>query len=185
MTIFQSRFRLAALLLAAPLVFSACKKDEDPEPDEDNEQITTVTYVLTPTTAGASTATVTWRDVDGPGGNAPTIGTLNLKANTSYTGAITLLDETKNPVANVTDEVAKESDEHLFIYEGTPASLLSITRTDRAAKNLEIGLTTRVVTTAAGTGSLKITLRHQPGSKNGTATPGDTDAEVTLPVTVQ
>ncbi|WP_426058373.1 hypothetical protein [Hymenobacter sp. B1770] len=185
MTIFQSRFRLAALLLAFPLAFSACKKDKDPEPEEDNEQITTVTYVLTPTTAGAGTATVTWRDLDGAGGNAPTIGTLNLRANTTYTGAITLLDETKTPVTDITKEVAEESDEHLFIYQGTPASLLNITRTDRDKKNLEIGLTTQVITNAAGTGTLKITLRHQPGSKNGSETPGDTDVEVTFPVTVQ
>lgn len=184
MTIFQSRFRLAALLLAAPLVFSACKKDS-PEPAEETEQITTVTYVLMPATGGGTAATVTWRDVDGPGGNAPTIGTLNLRPNTTYTGAIALLDETKNPVADITKEVEEESDEHLFIYTGSPAGLLGITRTDRDAKNLEIGLTTRLVTTAAGTGTLKITLRHQPGTKDGTAGPGDTDVEVTFPVTVQ
>jgi hypothetical protein len=185
MTIFQSRFRLAAMLLVLPFAFTACKDDKDPEPEEDNEQITTVTYVLTPTTAGAGTATVTWRDVDGSGGNAPTISTLNLRANTTYTGAITLLDETKTPVANITDEVAKESDEHLFVYTSTPANLMTVTRTDRDSKNLEVGIRTQVVTTAAGTGSLRVTLRHQPGSKNGTATPGDTDVEVTFPVTVQ
>ena len=186
MTIFQSRLRLAAWLLAAPLALSACKKDkEDPKPDDDNEQITTVTYVLTPTTTGGATATVTWRDTDGTGGNAPTIGTLNLKANTTYTGAINLLDETKSPVVNTTDEISKEKDDHLFFYEPTPAGLLGITRTDRDSKNLEVGLATRLVTTAAGTGTLKITLRHQPGVKNGTYAPGDTDAEVTFPVTVQ
>jgi hypothetical protein len=108
-----------------------------------------------------------------------------LRANTIYTGAITLLDETKTPVANVTDEVAKESDEHLFVYTSTPANLMTVTRTDRDSKNLEVGIRTQVVTAAAGTGSLRVTLRHQPGSKNGTATPGDTDVEVTFPVTVQ
>lgn len=181
---FNSRFRLAALLLAAPLVFSACKKDDEPVPDEDNEQITTVTYVLTPT-GGGTPATVTWRDTDGTGGNAPTIGTLNLQPNTTYTGAIALLDETKNPVANITDEVRAESDEHLLVYTPTPVALLAITRTDRDARNLEIGLATRLVTNAAGVGSLKVALRHQPGTKDGSPTPGDTDVEVTFPVTVQ
>ncbi|SFQ30387.1 hypothetical protein [Hymenobacter arizonensis] len=185
MTIFQSRFRLAALLLALPLTFSACKKDKDPEPEDDNEQITTVTYVLTPTTAGAPTATFTWRDIDGAGGNAPTITSTNLRANTTYTGAITLSDETKNPMADVTKEVAEESDEHLFIYQSTPPSLLTITRTDLDKNNLQIGLATRVVTNAAGNGTLKITLRHQPGSKTGSETAGDVDVEVTFPVTVQ
>lgn len=186
MTIFQSRFRLAALLLAAPLVFSACKDDkEDPKPDEDNEQITTVTYVLTPTAGGGSPVTATWRDVDGTGGAAPTIGALGLRPNTTYTGAITLLDETKTPVVVTSDEVASEKDDHLFFYEPTPAGLLAVTRTDRDSRNLEVGLTTQLVTNAAGTGSLKITLRHQPGVKNGTFAPGDTDVEVSFPTTVQ
>ena len=182
---FQSRFRLAALLLAAPLVFSSCKKDkEDPQPDEENEQITTVSYVLTPASGGASVS-ANWRDTDGTGGNAPTIETLSLKPNTTYTGTIVLLDETKNPVAMISDEVASEKEDHLFFYAPMPASLLTITRTDRDSKNLEVGLATQLVTNAAGTGTLKITLRHQPGSKNGTFAPGDTDVEVTLPVTVQ
>ncbi|GAA3984175.1 hypothetical protein [Hymenobacter antarcticus] len=186
MTIFQSRFRLAALLLATPLIFSSCKDKKDPEPADDNEQITTVTYLLTPAAGStAPTATVTWRDTDGTGGNAPTIGTLNLKPNTTYTGALTLLDETKNPVVVTSDEIRKELDDHLFFFDTTPASLLGITRTDKDSKNLEVGLATRVVTTAAGTGNLKITLRHQPGTKNGTFAPGDTDIEVTFPVTVQ
>ena len=188
MFLFQSKFRLAALLLATPLLFASCEKDtEDPEPDEDNEQITTVSYVLTPTTGSGAALTATWRDTDGTGGNAPTISALGLKPNTTYTGNIILLDETKNPVVVTSDEVAKEKDEHLFFYEPTPAGLLSITRTDRDSKNLEVGLTTRLVTTAAGTGTLKITLRHQPGAgvKNGTFAPGDTDVEVTFPVTVQ
>jgi hypothetical protein len=186
MTAFQSRFRLAALLLAVPLAFASCKKDKaEPKPDEDNEQITTITYELTPTTAGGTVATVTWKDTDGTGGNAPTIGTLNLRPNTTYTGALALLDETKSPVARISEEVAEEKDDHMFFFESTPASLLGITRTDRDSKNLEVGLASQVVTTAAGTGTLKITLRHQPGTKNGTFAPGDTDVEVTFPVTVQ
>lgn len=186
MFLFQSKFRLAAVLLATPLLFASCKKDtEDPKPDEDNEQITTVSYVLTPATGAAVTAT--WRDIDGTGGNAPTISALGLKPNTTYTGNIILLDETKTPVVVTSDEVAKEKDEHLFFYESTPAGLLGITRTDRDSKNLEVGLATRLVTNAAGTGTLKITLRHQPGAgvKNGTFAPGDTDIEVAFPVTVQ
>lgn len=182
---FHSRFRLAAALLAAPLVFSACSDDDDPTPDEENEQITTVTYLLTPTTGGGAAVTATWRDTDGTGGSAPTIGSLGLRPNTTYTGSIVLLDETKSPVADVTEEVEEESDEHLLVYASTPASLLAITRTDRDSKNLEVGLATQLVTNAAGIGSLRVTLRHQPVGKDGTATPGDTDVEVTFPVTVQ
>lgn len=180
--------RWLALLLAAPLAFAACSGDDDPEPEEDNELITTVTYALTPAAGStAPAATITWEDLDGAGGAAPVIsgGPLALRANTTYTGTVTLLDKTKTPAANVTDEVAKEKEDHLFFYEPAPAGLLTVTRTDKDAKNLEVGLTTRLVTTAAATGTLKITLRHQPGTKNGTAGPGDVDVEATVPVTVQ
>ena len=179
---------LLALLLALPLAFTACKKDDEPEPEEDNELITTVTYALTPT--GGSTApaaTITWDDLDGAGGAAPVItgGPLALRANTTYTGTVTLLDKTKTPVANVTDEVAKEKEDHLFFYDPTPAGLLTVTRTDRDANSREVGLATRLVTTTAATGALKITLKHQPGTKDGTAGPGDVDVEATVPVSVQ
>ena len=124
-----NRFKLSAkpllaLLLALPLAFSACSDDDEPEPEEDNELITTVTYALTPAAGStAPAATITWEDLDGAGGAAPVItgGPLALRAGTTYTGTITLLDKTKTPAANITDEVAKEKDDHLFIYEPAPA----------------------------------------------------------------
>lgn len=178
------RMLLLALLATAPL-FSACNNDDDdPTPDDDNEQITTVTYTLTPVGGGAAVS-ATYRDVDGDGGTAPVITSLALAPNTTYTGVLSLLDETKTPVVNTSAEILEEADEHLFWFEPTPANLLTVTRTDRDKNNLEIGLQTRVVTTAAATGNLKITLRHQPGTKNGTFAPGDTDVEVTFPTTVR
>ncbi|WP_400192522.1 hypothetical protein [Hymenobacter sp. B81] len=176
---------LAALLLTAPLLATSCKDDkENPQPDDENELITTVRYTLTPVSGGAP-VTVEYKDLDGDGGNAPTIGTLTLAANTTYTGAISFLDESKNPAQDLTTEVSAESDEHLVVYTAAPANLLTITRTDRDAKSLEVGLTTRLVTTTAATGTLQVKLRHQPGSKNGQAEPGSSDAEATFPVTVR
>lgn len=178
------RTTLLALLAAAPL-FSACSNDDDdPTPDDDNEQITTVTYTLTPV-GGGTPVSATYRDVDGEGGAAPVEGSLTLAANTAYTGTLTLLDETKTPVVNTSAEILKEADDHLFVYTTTPANLLTITRTDRDSKNMEIGLQTSLATSAAGTGNLKITLRHQPGTKNGSETPGDTDVEVNFTTTVR
>ena len=176
---------LAALLLAAPLFATSCKDDkEDPQPDDENELITTVRYTLTPVGGGAA-VTAESKDLDGDGGNAPVTSTLTLAANTTYTGTITFLDESKSPAEDITAEVSAESDEHLVVYTPAPANLVSITRTDRDAKNLEVGLTTRLVTTAAATGTLKVDLRHQPGTKNGTDTPGSSDADVTFPVVVR
>ncbi|MBX0292701.1 hypothetical protein K3G63_19810 [Hymenobacter sp. HSC-4F20] len=175
-------------LLASTTLLSACKDDnEDPTPDEDNEQITTVTYTLTPT-GGGTPVLVQYRDLDGDGGTAPTIGTLTLAANTTYTGTLALQDETKTPAENTTAEIQEKADEHLFFFE-TSGTNLTITPTDKDKNNLAVGLTTQAVTGAANatgtTGTLKITLRHQPGSKNGTFAPGSTDVEVNFPTVVR
>lgn len=180
---------LLALLVAAPL-FSACSDDnDDPTPDDDNEQITTLTYTLTPQGGGTPVA-ITYRDLDGDGGAAATItpATLVLAPGTTYTGSIALLDETKTPAENIAAEVLAESDEHLLVFAPSGVNL-TVTATDKDRNNLPIGLATQAVAgtaNAAGTtGSLRITLRHQPGTKNGTATPGDTDVEVTFPTAVR
>ncbi|QNH64222.1 hypothetical protein H4317_17825 [Hymenobacter sediminicola] len=180
---------MLALLVAAPL-FSACKDDnEDPKPDADNEQITTVIYTLTPQSGGAPLF-IQYRDPDGDGGTPATItpATLTLVPNTTYTGSLTLLDETKTPAENITAEILEESDEHLFVFTPTGVNL-TIAATDKDKNNLPVGLSSQAVTGTANstgtTGSLKITLRHQPGTKNGTATPGDTDVEVTFPTAVR
>jgi hypothetical protein len=176
----------SCLLLAIPFAFSACDDDKDPAPVDENEVITTITYTLTPVGGGTPVA-VSFRDPDGDqGSQQPTIGSLMLAANTTYTGALTVLDETKNPVGNTTQEIREKADEHLFVYTVSPADLLTITRTDKDKNNLEVGLATALQTRAtAGTGTLNIVLRHQPGTKNGTATPGSSDVDVTFPVTVQ
>ncbi|AYA38196.1 hypothetical protein D3Y59_14785 [Hymenobacter oligotrophus] len=176
---------LAAVLFVAPLLLAGCGNDDEPEPDDENELITTVRYTLTPTTGGGQAVTVEWKDLDGAGGNAPTIGTLRLAPNTTYTGALSFLDESKNPAGNITAEVQAENDEHLVVYTPAPANLLTVTRTDRDKNNLEVGLATRVQTTTAATGTLKVVLRHQPDNKNGQPDLGSTDADVTFPVTVQ
>lgn len=179
---------LLGLLVAAPFFVSCDDDSNGPTPDESNEQITTVRYVLTPTTGTSGAVTVEYRDPDGDGGAVPIIGSLTLAPNTTYTGRLTLLDETKSPVADITSEIQDESDEHLFVFTTTGTNA-TVTITDRDANNLPIGLQTQVVTGAANaastTGSLRVALRHQPGSKDGTATPGDTDVEVSFPTVVR
>lgn len=176
----------AALLLATPMLFASCSDDSDPEPEDDNELITTVRYTLTPTSGTGQAVTAVWKDVDGAGGTAPTISTITLVPNTVYTGTIEFLDETKTPADNITEEVREENYEHLVIYTPNPASLMNITRTDAKDRNgLEVGLTTRVQTGAAASGNLTIQLRHQPGTKDGSPLPGSDDANVTFPVVLR
>ncbi len=179
---------LWAVLLAAAVTVTACKKDDEQVPEE-NELITTVT--LTFTEAGTTNVrTVTYKDSDGDGGAAPMIGKLSLAPNKTYNLTVQILDETKTPVDNVTEEITEEKDEHLFVYTPTPATLLTVTITDKDSRNFPVGLTGTAVTGAAGTGKLQVVLRHQPpvgGNpvKNGTAGPGSSDFDGTFDVEIK
>lgn len=176
------------LVLLTALTLTGCKKDDAPEPEE-NELITTVT--LTFAERGTTNVrTVTWRDADGEGGAVPTVGKLSLAPNKIYDLTVSVLDESKSPVADITEEIEEEADEHLFVYTPTPANLLTVTITDKDARNQPVGLKATATTGAAATGKLQVVLRHQPpvgGSpvKNGTAGPGSTDFDATFDVEIK
>ena len=54
-------------------------------------------------------------DLDGAGGNAPTVfDTIRLQANTTYNASITLLNESAIPAEDLTVEVQQEDQDHLF-----------------------------------------------------------------------
>ena len=169
--------RLKLGLMAATAIvmsISACKKDKEvPEPEE-NELITKVTLKFTNSANANDIATVTWTDPDGDGGTAPTIGTLNLKANTAYSFEVSeVLNETASDPdeRNVLAEIEEESDEHLWVYTPAAGLNLALVRTDKDANNLAIGIKGTAAVGAISSGSLQVVLRHQPGVKNGTDTP--------------
>ena len=170
------------------LVTASCNKDEqNVTPTDDNEAITTATLTLTNKATPTESVTATIENLNTTGDFSK--ATLNLKANTTYTGVVTLLDKTKTPVLDATQEIKDKANEHLFVYTPSPASLLTVTLTDKdtnpAPGPFPIGLTTEMRTGAAGTGSLNVVLRHQPGSKNGTPTPGTSDLDTNFPVVVK
>ncbi len=77
-------------LLVIPVIFSiSCSNDDAPVNEE--EVITTVTTTLV---GGGQTITLTSRDLDGDGPNAPIVTVSgNLTAGTTYTGSTTFLNE--------------------------------------------------------------------------------------------
>ena len=175
--------------LAAILFMTACN-DDDPVIPNDEELITTLTYTLSPTGGGADVV-LRFSDLDGDGGNPPVITGGTLANNTSYTGALILLNESESPADDITAEIKAEDEDHQFFFAVTGTNL-TIEYADQDANGNPIGLSTDVSTGDAAVGTLTITLRHEPDkSANGVAdgnidnAGGETDIEVTFPVEVQ
>lgn len=177
----------ALLLLLASGLLLSCDKDDDATdaPINESELITTVT--LTMQEAGTTNpVTATFRDPDGEGGNAPTkFDEIVLKPNTIYNTTVTLLDESKTPPADITGEIEEEDEDHQFFYTPTTGLNVTVAYDDADDNNLPVGLKTKVTTGAASTGTLKVTLKHQPGIKNNNLATGDTDVELNFTTKVQ
>ena len=183
----MKNLKLIALLVIPTLFSTSCSNDDAPVNEE--EVITTVTTTLV---GGGQTITLTSRDLDGDGPNAPVVTVSgNLVAGTTYMGSTTFLNELANPAEDITAEVEEEGADHQIFYQ-LASSLGTVTYADTDANGKPIGLDfTLVAGTSGTTGTLTVTLRHLPNkSASGVATGditnagGNTDAEVSFPVTV-
>jgi hypothetical protein len=181
---------LYILALCISIFLSNCDK-KDPEIPNEEELITTMKYTLTPLTGG-NTVIFSFKDLDGDGGSVPVITTGSLTPNTSYAGSIELLNELSQPVTDVSEEVYEEGTEHQFFFRATGGLAVSIQYDDTDTDGKPLGLKTKLTTAAVSTGSLTITLRHEPdkaaqGVANGDITNagGETDIEVTFNVQIK
>lgn len=183
----MKNLKLIALLVIPVLFSTSCSNDDAPVNEE--EVITTVRTTLT---GGGQVITLTSRDLDGDGPNAPVVTVSgNLVAGTTYTGSTEFLNELESPAEDITIEVQEEGADHQVFYQ-LPSSIGTVTYTDTDANGRPIGLNfTLVAGTSGTTGTLTVTLRHLP---NKTATGvaagditnagGNTDAAVTFSVAV-
>ena len=173
-------------LAIAAVSITSCNNDDDPVNEE--EVITTVTTTLT---NGATTITLTSRDLDGDGPNDPLVTVSgNLTANTVYNGETTFLNELDTPAEDITVEVEEEGEEHQVFYQ-IPSALGTIGYTDFDLNAKPVGLTFTYTTGNAGTGNLTVTLRHLPNKSATGVAAGDitnaggaTDAQVSFPITI-
>ncbi len=180
---------LSFVLVSSALTLTSCKKETPEQPNEE-EVITTLRYTLTPASGGTDIV-LTFQDLDGDGGTIPVVTGGILQANDSYSGSLTLLNESVDPVEDITEEIDEENLEHQFFFSTTTAGL-SIAYADADANGDPVGLQSLLTTGAAASGTITITLRHEPakdatGVSAGDITNagGETDIEVSFPITVQ
>ncbi len=181
---------ITAVALSSAL-FLSCRKETKVTPskpkDEGAGESETITRVVITATSGSNISIGTWVDLDGVGGNAPSITGLNLTNSALYSCSIALYDDTKNPVSLVSEEILKEADEHRFHYTSTPSSVVGISILDKDSKNQPLGLLFSATTASTTTsGVLNVNLRHfgEGETKTANITDGESDLEINIPVTV-
>lgn len=186
-------YSLSIAAVIATLVLSSCKKTEDVKPKDqgtgagDEEAITRI--MLTFTSSSGDVATASFIDPDDSGPKLPTITGLTLKKGMIYNGTIKIYDDTKTPVKFVNEEIQEESNAHRFHYVYSPttaATTIAVDITDKDLKNQPLGLTyTASVGNVAGTGKLRVTLRHFDGiTKTNNITEGEADFDLDFDVTI-
>ena len=189
--IFQTKSVILTSVFISLLAVMSCSDDpDDPIIENEEEVITTLTYTLTPS-EGGSAVVLSYQDLDGDGANEPTITNGTLSAETTYSGALTLLNETESPAESITEEIEEEDADHQFFFE-TTVSGLSVAYADSDDDGKPVGLASTLTTGSAGSGNLTVTLKHEPdksasGVSDGVITNagGETDISVTWTITVE
>jgi len=182
-----NRFLFLSPFVLLLLLLTGCKDDDDPLPVNPEEEINSVTLTLTPT-GGGDAYVLSFSDPDGDGGNAPDFNTTGtLAANSTYTGLVQFADGDED----INVEIMDEDEEHQVFYVTSSGLGATFTYDDMDEDGAPLGLVTNVATGAAGSGTVTVTLRHEPnkdpivaiGNPGGAG--GETDVEVTFDVTVQ
>jgi hypothetical protein len=175
--------QLLSIVLVLGLAHLASCSD-DPEATNEEEVVTTVIVTLTPTEGDA--IVMTWDDVnlDAIVDESEITTSDNLLASTSYTADIQLLNKSADPDIDITEEVQEEAEDHIFCFTVTGVNI-AISNLNKDSNELPLGITSTWTATTQSSGTVNITLRHQPGVKTGDCPgAGDTDASITFPVIV-
>lgn len=190
----------AILISLVATALLSCQS-EDPVQENDGEVITEVTLTFTELDASNNPTgtpfSFTASDPEGiEGGGTPTIETINLTKGKKYRMEVELY----NGIAmeDITVEVEEEADEHQFYFLGSAfdSNILSIAYAD--ADGEALGLTTNLTVSSspgATSTSMRIVLRHDldksfpgannPNFSNFVQAGGETDLDLTFPITIQ
>ncbi|MEC7755080.1 MULTISPECIES: hypothetical protein [Roseivirga] len=179
-------FLMAFLLLG----LMACDND-DPEPVNEEELITTVRVTFTPS-GGGSAIVATFQDLDGEGGNAPVITNPTLAANTTYSVSVEFLNESETPTEDITEEVEEEAEEHQVFFVAASGLNFTYAYNDEDGNGKPLGLMGTATTGDASNGTLTVLLIHEPNKSASGVSAGDPtnaggeeDVRVNFSVTIQ
>ncbi len=179
--------KFLAFLAFAGLLMTACSNDDDPEPVNEEEVITTMTVTLIPR-GGGSNVVLQSQDLDGDGPNAPVVTvSADFAPNTTYDGRIILLNETETPAEDITLEVEEEAEEHQFFYTIGGGLDATTDYSNVDGNGNPLGTEFTLTTGNASAGTIAFTLRHDLNKPNsGLADAGgETDISQTFDVTIQ
>ncbi len=200
-------FKLNYLLLSlfSLLIFTACE-DDDATPAEENEEevITDVKLIFTPTNtlSGLATVEATAQDPDGEGVQELQVsGSIDLAVNASYTLTYEIMSNLETPGEDIGEEILEEGAEHQLFFSFTDGAFTSptgngnidnasdpVNYNDTDANGNPIGLSTAWTTgDALSSGTFTVRLQHQPDVKTSTssANTGDTDFELTFVLNIK
>lgn len=173
-----------ALLTLAML---GCSDDDTtPEIINEDELITTVILTLTPDSGDQ--VVLTTIDLDGVGPDEPVTTVVgNFSENTIYDGTVAFLDESGEEVEDITQEVIEEADEHQVFYTVGEGLNITTTYLDSDSNGNPLGVSITLETGEASSGSLTVTLRHEPVKPNDglESAGGETDIATSFDVSIQ
>ncbi len=214
-------------LVSLTMALAACTADDDHDDhddhdhddhghdhDHENEIISRVELSFTPVDGGDALM-FAFDDPDGDGGMSGSAERVELTAGTSYTLTVKFENGLVDPPEDITAEVEEESEEHFVFVTGDvsgPASasanaLLSHEYADlesdygsnAVGDDLPVGLRNTVTAVSAGSGQLRLMLRHLPelngapqksgdlpqAVADGEDLPGSVDVDVVFDLMVQ
>lgn len=189
--------KLTIALAASTLIITACEKEniDATKPQDNNAQELITTVVLNGynvNNPSLNQISVKWEDLDGDGGNAPIIDTLQLDSGITYRVNVLMLDKTKTPFDTISNEVLKEANEHQLFYtlSSNLNDKLNITRLDNDNNNppLPLGLAIRIAPTSIMPssipiiGSLNVKLSHYDGVPKTTSPSAESDIDINFPI---
>ncbi|MFN8308514.1 MAG: hypothetical protein U0T73_01005 [Chitinophagales bacterium] len=172
------------LAFVAGLIFlAACSKEKKITPD--TFLVTTLRVYTEDFSDTTARDTFEFIDYDAIGANpAYKTDTIRLAANHHYKVMIQPCNDVQLPHIDYSPVITEAARNYFMVGIPQPFNLMTTKILDKDSDNLPLGLHQEWTTGAASSGSYSLKLRYQPGIKNGTETPGISDAETVFPLII-